>query len=401
MAWFFKSYSTQPSLENYPDKMYRMALCTRKHCTESCKNKNDIYKMWALFLSGERFEQSYLIKHITQLPSKLRIIVYIHFIGCLKTINTDEYTNYIKDIKEIDTNSEGNKLEQINQAVLQDRYLVIDIFKLCKQYNYPHEENIFNIYKKLEKSYTVDKSVLNVIFNLILMNGADENNVYTIVDYCFNELGLNEIYSEPKFHGKSVTNGCIDKTEVTSAKQNLTVESLKANIKKNTKLYEGIFNIEDNDAVSESKSEDSMKKPISRTKCKEMIQLIFNFYFDTFLTMLDVALVNNLTFQEIIYQAIEFSTISEPDLLIKVLGARPNLKYYKPNKNLPKKKTTRTKVTYFDFLVIQNELIKAQENIKAIYEQKISELQYQLEILNSKIKDSRPSDVQDNNVKKE
>lgn len=198
------------------------------------------------------------------------------------------------------------------------------------------------------------------------MPGASKDNVYSIIDYCFSTLQLCIFFeNSEKISLEDETNNVFDSN------------TGKNNIDKNGS-YNNLFEDE-----SETQQKQHIKKEtsknqediFSKNKMRQIIDLVIEFEFETFFTMLDVAITSNLTFEEVILQAKKFSEVENNDTLIKVLGARANLKYYKPNETKPMNKVPeRKEIAYFDFLIILNETIKAQENMKERYEEEIKKL---------------------------
>lgn len=373
MSWLFKSNKTYAEQDCYPDKAYRRALCTRKHCTENCEGNIDAYKFWALFLAGEKFKPEELKEKINLVPYKLRMLVYAKFSGELKVVDSNAYNFYLKDVnnkklgkvkKKEDNEEVIQQAKYVKKKLDEDKRLVIDIFKLCKKYKYKNEEDIFNIYKSLSKNFNVDKLVLQLIFNFIKMPGAIRDNVYTLMVFCFSALNLNIFFENDEqitFEEKENINKSFDSNE------------LEENISKNGS-YNNLFDAE-SDAKIQKEKEDT-DESMSLEKMKQILELLITTDFDTFLVMLDVALTSNLTIEEVIHQANEFSKIDNSGTLIKVLGARANMKYYKAKKTRTCKTLTedRKDLVYFDFLIILNESIKAQENMKERYEHEICAL---------------------------
>ena len=375
MSWFKGTKESNADQTTYPEKCYRQSMCNRKHCTDSCTNNTDSYKFWALFLCDEQFNQKDLIDKINLVPFKMRMIVYTKFSGNLKTVDDYAYNFYLKEvnkknlgkIKNKDKNNENVKeAEYIKRTIQKDKQLVLKIFKLCKKYKYMHENNIFNIYKKLSKNFNLNHSVLNLIFNLIILPGATKDNVYTILFYCFGPLGLSD-YFEPE--EKII----LEDTNTAKSNEDFTDAALEQNIIAN-KSYTNLFD-QNSEAIivkPEIKQDD-----LDKSKITQILELIFEQEFETFLTILDIAFVYNITFKEVIQQASKFSEITTPDTLLKVLGARANMKYYKTtDEKIKNDGFEQHEMSYFDFLIVLNETAKAQENLKEQYENEIAKLKH-------------------------
>ncbi len=98
--------------------------------------------------------------------------------------------------------------------------------------------------------------------------------------------------------------------------------------------------------------------------------------------MTDMVLSLGCTYSELIKRAAEISLYNKVELILTVLNAKGNYEYYLPlmnKKNYYKKMPKRKEANYFDFLVIQNETIKAQENIKNELLAEIKELKLKLD----------------------
>ncbi|ORD93841.1 hypothetical protein ECANGB1_1484 [Enterospora canceri] len=306
-------------------------------------------------------------------PAKLRLSVYLKFIDDYKVVDSMEHQNYIGRVGKDD---ESRSL-YIKERIEKDKKLTREIFKNCKKYGVDNEEEVFNIYKKLGKMYAVDYSTLHVIFCLFKLPGADKNSVYTILDYTYNILELNMI-----FQGKDNEDSISFVEKNVDREQHFDSDTLEESIRKNQTGFASNSNLFSPKVQKEESSAKKMKteecEPFTQEKLKQLMKLIMDYDFDTFLVMVDIGMALNLTFMEIIKQASQFSTITSLDALVKVIGSRQNTRYYHAGTFKPKEKQEKHDLNYFDFLVIQNETIKAQENIKDQYEKELAELKHEL-----------------------
>ncbi|KAL6121075.1 hypothetical protein NUSPORA_02066 [Nucleospora cyclopteri] len=483
MLFFGKKNNTNALQGGYPTRKYIQVMCTRKHCTEACENKNDLYKFWSLLLAGSEINQPDLIKYIKNIPEKLRFAVYVKLTGKLRNVDKNEYTNYIKaasntakglfSLKKAKLPSESEIQESnyvqpdgtyILMAIKRDKELLDDIFRFCEKNKIlDGEEDVFNIYKKLGKDYKINKEILNLICRIKTMPLSNIDGIYTIIDHLYRYCGLEEFVDVDEslmitFEPENTNNDESIELDVGNKKllvnkaeefknleykmeecsneekedstDSFSSNSLEKNIKKNEQLnnnesYNELFdesstiktykkiekktkkneqlnnNESYNELFDESSTIKTYKKIEKKTKkneqlnnnesynelfdesstiktykkiegtvepdikYKEIFKIILKFDFSTFITITDIAVTTNLTYKEVILRAAEFSDSNTSDSIIKVLAARSNFKYYTPIPRKDPVEPERMKTTYFDFLLIQNELIKAQENIRS------------------------------------
>lgn len=159
----------------------------------------------------------------------------------------------------------------------------------------------------------------------------------------------------------------------------LEIESKKLNEvdNKNSNRHELGTNLSDS-LEDQAETDGLSEKTIGR-----IWKIIFSNNLEIFIQMTDlIVCLKDSTYSQLMNNASEFSLYKDPAKLSTVLAAKGNNHFYKRVYKKSSLEPVRKEETYFDFLVVQNELIKAQENIRLQLQQRIE----MLEDHNSKLK---------------
>lgn len=195
-----------------------------------------------------------------------------------------------------------------------DPSLVDKIFSTCLKNPSNNEESIFNIYKTLESEFKIDSEVMVPLIHYFLsMECSTESGTYSILYQLLREKGLFEAFIE---------------------KENGTVS--------------------------------------------EIWRLIFLDNFKVFMTLTDfIICLPDATYEQIFYKTMEATHFTDASDIVKVLASPANGDFYRSRykKTVPVMKTRKLSQPYYDFLIVQNKLIEAQERMKEEYTSKIAELE--------------------------
>lgn len=202
-----------------------------------------------------------------------------------------------------------------------DPLLTSQIIAESAKLDYKYPKDVFNIYKLLESSFNLNHLMINIIIGILKLDGSSVGKAYGILYGLLDRHGLDELIADEE---------------------------------KNKEIFQ-----------------------IAKIAIEERPKV--------WLFMTDLVIALKCTYKQIIERTRKFSKMDEPAKVVAVLAGRKNTKYYagEYGKDEKKEKNKKEKKeTYFDFLVVQNELIKAQENIKS----KLNEEKKKLEDENIELK---------------
>ncbi|ORD97446.1 hypothetical protein HERIO_678 [Hepatospora eriocheir] len=332
MKWNIFRSKKDTNME-YVDRTERV-FCTRKHCTEACIPKKDEYKIWVDFLSSKECERKLFYENIARLPYNYRTSVYLKCVCNIEAAK--EKLKIIFESSDPDSKITSDHLNKEfdnipNKAIEFDSHILRKIFELTKIYNLSNEEEIFDVFKRMFLMYGINEDILPLIINFIKIPNMNGERLILILSHLVENYGLLEAYDF--------------KYEEVEDHQLL-------NLKNNRKIKEEINNT------------------------KSVFEKIINEEFETFIWLTDLVFATNMTYLNLIEETEKFSKSKDQNELLQVLRSKSNAKFYKIKPHMNSKYTYKKREqNYFDFLVVQNELIKAQERLKIEYETKIAELE--------------------------
>lgn len=379
MAWLDnilkpKNKPTQCNTAQYPSRTFRKILCSQPHCTDACfRPHTDPYRFWALFLAQRHIDYDGLFANIASIPSNIRFSAYLHVLmaGCtVKEIGAAEG----EIVKEGD--------EDERDIIDRDSELVKKIFYKCRGID---PEGIFKIYKAIEREYPVDANLLEIMCILADLPEAEEHALYNILRRLIEEHGLITAFGNGEEDNGVVESKKDDKKENKdeSLKDREEDNGVVEN-KKDDKKEGKDENLKESNQ-SDTKDDDKKNNIKNNRKCnslppetiKKIWSIILKDKKDIFIQITDLVISLNCTYAQIMNRASAISLYKDAAPITTVLASKANNHYYSMLKNSskPKPKKRITKESYFDFIVIQNELIKAQENIKNQLNERIAQLE--------------------------
>lgn len=347
--------STDADISRYPSRTYRRVLCSRQHCTEACY-KVEYYRFWALFFSQTAIDYNGLLLNIPHMSDAMRFQVYLK---CLGRRSIPE--EMVKDES--------------------DSGLMAEIFARADK-KFP-EEQIFKIYKALERDFPVDRSLIKLIVEVYKLEEAYPEGVYSILYYLMRDHGLVSAFKEP------ANNNNIGDSSSCNNNNNSNIincnNSCDLNEDNSNNIIEDECNEDDSNKTGcsnrNNKTIDFNKmhgeEELPSSTVSEIWKIVLDERPGVFINITDLVVsLENASYEQVMKQAADISLYKEPGRIVTVLAARSNSGLYRQKYT---KKTTapagRKEENYFDFLVVQNELIKAQENIREELNSKIDALE--------------------------
>ncbi|KAI4290858.1 hypothetical protein PAPHI01_0132 [Pancytospora philotis] len=399
MAWYSGLLSTKCRSQDaetayYPSRVYRRILCSRQHCTEACSKPNyDSFKYWAVFLAVQPVNREILLINLSTLPDCLRFGMYRHLLarqgGAGQLPENEQFNRYFssagasvaKDKGEQEQEDTRRNQDQPDEQRSADYELAVaqsdddsavarEILLLIDYFAYDKPETVFRIYKALERRYQVGKDMLKVIIMLLNMKGSDPETVLCICLRLIQHHGLLDVIAD-------------DQQTDTASSEGRAADESTSDVSDKADVEEQPHHTPQTGSVDGNQSAQSAAQPIERGISNEDIQAIYSIIFsdkiDVFVQITDLVAALNCSYTQVVEQAAKFSQFSQPSEILTVLASRLNNQYYKDlfDAAAPPTPAARedTAETYFDFLIIQNELIKAQENIKKELGEQIAELE--------------------------
>ncbi|KAG5860386.1 hypothetical protein KMI_01g00180 [Encephalitozoon hellem] len=133
----------------FPSKTYKKPICNRKHCNTTCTSKVLAeFEFWAYFLSEKEPNRKEARKKIHTINRDLRFSVWT------KCIGSRERCIELKPVGLPDpSGGPSDKLQENEHGKMEDRDLVKFILDLCRDVEGNSQEDMFNIIKNLERDF--------------------------------------------------------------------------------------------------------------------------------------------------------------------------------------------------------------------------------------------------------
>ncbi|KAI5148512.1 hypothetical protein ENBRE01_0373 [Enteropsectra breve] len=347
MSWYSlvfdpKNKALQTAKNDSCTFKYRGSLCTREHCTQRCYlPAADAYKYWALFLGNPSIDYVSLQDNISKMPVMLRFGVYLRL--------AKDSSVACRELPEPEMFGSDSELSEC-------------IIALCRESDVVPEQ-VFNIFKGLERAWHIEKKLLIIIFELMKMHGSDALGVYRIVLHLIANRGLDLLFDaefEKRYSNPDVSNKDSDEENKEPAGIIIDITIMK----------KGSENAEH--FLSETKSKENAS--ISQYTVFQVLRLMSTTEIDAFTNATDMVLSLKTDYESLIRRAAEISKFTEPADIITVLKNKANNVYYKNCAEVEDAQeiTVAERTSYFDYLVVQHAMIKAQENLKRLLNEKIA-----------------------------
>ncbi|TBU17911.1 hypothetical protein CWI42_110360 [Ordospora colligata] len=314
----------------FPSKVYSRVRCGKKHCTAMCTTRSYAeYEFWAYTLSEKDVDMNEIRNNIYRMDDGLRFSVWIKCSGSRdESIELENIRPCVLGMScnaGLTTDSEGDV------DFGEDMAIVKYILEICKNSDESNEEAIFSIFKNVRKSLTGiydAKLLVFVIKHVIELPYATAGLVYKFICSMARRHNLNGIFA---MHIK------------------------------NNECTEAI-----NDNNNEEKHLCFWMMLVSK------YPLYFNYVIDFVICSIDIditsipdAICKHLNSNSI-EDWIDFVSVASNmsklvDVCIYTQGDSMN-------------SVNKDEERYFDFLVIQNEMIKAQEMLKKETDERIRSL---------------------------
>jgi len=344
---------------------------------------NEYYQFWAFFLAKPKVDLDCLFLSLTSLPERLRFAIY------LKALGSRAYT--INAIKTED-----------------DSEIVSQIFDICGRNPLNREKAIFNIYKTLEYDSLLDFSkqkstVIKVILYFLSMECSSEEGTYSILLGLIEDKGLFEYFDQISFPEHNESNSTDKdrletKLEVNVMSDENILDSQKGNsqdykvddIKKDNSQD---FKVEDSQDGNQSDAINETHQITNKVDgtLKELWEMMLSDDLKVFTTITDSLIcLKDATYHQVFARAIEVSPSQDPCVILSILAVPSNKSFYKieyyrnkdaagRDKSIKKMLKAENKLvdeqSYYEFLIIQNKLIEAQEELKKEFNSKIEDLE--------------------------
>lgn len=299
-------------------------------------------------------------------------------------------------------------LDDLANEINIDTDYIKKIFEQCQKIGYKDPKCIFDIFKLIKKKFSIDDLFLNVLLIFTELPGINSYKMKNIVSSLINNHGIIEVFY------KDVENKDF---ELNKLKYNSFIIEENNNEGKKYEIYKkgDNKNVDNKNVVDKNVDNKNVVKNLNNPECQnekyinydvddETLKNIFNVLIiakmDVFIHITDLAFCLNCTFRDIINRAAHVSQYTKADEIISVISARTNDHYYNVLCNINNDRHLvnklndyknyeyfdveseyHSKESYFDFVVIQTELIRAQENIKKQLNDKINELKIENEKL--------------------
>jgi len=351
------------------------------------RNDPNNYKYWAIMLSKESIDYKDVYNHIKTLPGVLRIGVWLKLL---------KY-----QIK-----------PELPSMVESDSELIKKIVYFSLKMDYGEPETLFNIYKTIERHISeINHDIIPFIILIGKMRGATEENVSSIIVNLMNNYGLLS-YCDGEGDGEGGENGegegdkegeKGDKKETSDRDNEKRMSDGGDNEKRtndgdkedasnhnepdntidsnhNNTLNSNSNNTGHREATgiilkSSGKTKKSIKGDLSPGTVMEIWNILLKERNELFIPITDIVITLGCSYEDLFNRAREISLFEEPNKIISVAGALNNLCYYE---SLIRREHREPKIrkerNYFDFLIVQNEMIKAQESMREEYEEKLLRL---------------------------
>lgn len=335
---------------------------------------NEYYQFWAFFLAKPKVDLDCLFLSLTSLPERLRFAIY------LKALGSRTYT--VNAIKAED-----------------DSEIVSKIFDICGRNPLNREKAIFNIYKTLEYDSLLDFSkqkptVIKIILYFLSMECASEEGTYSILLGLIKNKGLFEYFDQI-----SIPEHSVEHNESNSTNEDRLETKLEGNEMNDENILDSQngnsqdFKVEDSQDGNQS---DAINKTHQITNkvdstLRELWEMMLSDDLKEFITITDSLIcLKDATYHQIFTRAIEVSPSQDPCVILSILAIPSNKSFYKieyyrnkdaagRDKSIKKMLKAENKLvdeqSYYEFLIIQNKLIEAQEELKKEFTNKIEDLE--------------------------
>ncbi|KAF9762479.1 hypothetical protein NGRA_1977 [Nosema granulosis] len=335
----------------FPSRTYKKNLCRKKHCGAQCvRDSYNDWEYWAVFLTSKPINRTELSNKILNMKSCLRFGVWLRLIR-------DE-NNYNYNLPEQDKKLEDQKL--VEMILTKFRNKNID------------EEELFNILVSVfNRSKTNLELLLDFVYNILDLPFANLHNLREILEDFNCKYKLEEIFIKDVDQLESDKQIDVDHKDVEQIDvEHKNVEEIDVDHKNVEQIDVDHKNVEqiDNTFIL-------------------FVEFLISKDFIYFCRIIDLMLCfANSTFKE----TINFFLASEHGNFKSLLSVQnlERLKDYFSKKSDTIASCTSTPIsspTYYDFIVVQNETIKAQENIKKEFLCKLEELENRNKELSSSL----------------
>ncbi|ADM12321.2 uncharacterized protein Eint_091950 [Encephalitozoon intestinalis ATCC 50506] len=182
----------------FPSRTYKKPMCNRKHCNTSCTSRVlEEFEFWAYFLSEKEPNRREVRKKIHTMSKDLRFSIWIKCVGSReKFIRMKEIgLSNTKEARDVESKEDGNRK-------LDDKGLVKFILDMCRDAEGNNQEAIFNILKNLERDFSSisNKKLLALtIMHILELPYASPQTTYRFIhslmeshNFCSVFSGFNE-----------------------------------------------------------------------------------------------------------------------------------------------------------------------------------------------------------------
>lgn len=320
----------------FPSRTYKKPICNKKHCSTMCTTKLFAeFEFWAYVLSEKKLNRDDVRKNICTVRNDLRFSIWIKCSGCRD--ERVELQSISPSKTEDDAVEEKNRewIMGVEDGRMNDRALVTFILDACKGTDQNNQEMIFNISKNIDESFpgiTRFKLLVMFVKHILELPYADPLLAYKLIYVLMKSYNFKDIFKDVAACPKD-------------------------------SLDEGHGLETNGDAVNAGK----------------FWRYLIVDHQSTFDQMVDLLLCHENADVTSVPDFLRDQTqCNDVEKWIKFVSARSNIemlcKTFAKKICKPVEARRGSEETYFDFLVVQNELIKAQENIRMELSEKIREL---------------------------
>lgn len=346
-------------ISKYPSRTYKKVLCSRQHCTESCyRAHTDQYKFWALFFCERNVNRAELFLNLATMPDRIRFGTYLHVLAPEKALMKMSGEGGCG----VDSKGDGKAQSEADLALVQE------ILQLCNFFAFDDPDSVFHIYKAIERDYPVNKDFVGIILLLYKMHGADEEGVYSVAHELIGAHDLLTAFGAPRADEADKSVG--DEEVQTNGDEEVQTSGDNTGDRASD---------QENEPISPDENQFVRDDPLDNDAIADIWRIVLKEKTDIFVQMTDLAVSLNCTYPQIMDRAAAISLYRYALQITTVLAAKGNNHYYRSlcRNESPERREKRqaTQETYFDFLIIQNELIKGQENIKSQLTEQIEALE--------------------------
>ncbi|CAD27163.1 hypothetical protein [Encephalitozoon cuniculi GB-M1] len=314
----------------FPSRTYKKLICNRKHCNTTCASKTLAeFEFWAYFLSEKKPNRREVRKKIHTISKDLRFSIWA------KCSGSRERHMELKPVGPHDPAKAPDTKDGVNDhGRLDDRDLVRFILDMCRSTEDCSQEAIFNILKNLERDFPIISNhelLALFIMHVLELPYASPQTVYCLIYSLMKSHNFCSIFSESKKSDEPAEDNDTDGDIVNKADPGFW----KALISEHSSVLD------------------------------QMIDLLLCY------EGADIASVPLFLREQTGGDNLEE--------WVRFMSMRSNLErlgsVFESNKLSGPVEVDRREETYFDFLVIQNEAIKAQETMRMEVSERLNSLQ--------------------------